>query len=406
MEKHSDIKTIYQQAQAALAAGQEERAGQLLKQILLINEDYLDAAQLLAGLVARQRRRWYNDRRLWGTLGVILLIGVIYLMKDTWLGLIPSPRPSGILPPSTVTLPVNPTLTPAPTNIPSPTPITLSWRRISSGLMVSRSTISQIVVDPNDPNVLYIGTFNAGVYKSIDGGISWKPSHYGLGQATILSLIVDPINPYSLYAGTNQGGIYKTQDGGDHWHAIHEGIDNPSAGISRVVIDPQDSRHLLSTTEFQLYETNNAGETWNRVQESSCPKGLKNLVIHPVEPMKLFAAALQVDECDSGIYKSEDGGVTWEYVELEAGVRVEPTYLLVIDSRLGSVIYATAETQAAGERLYVSTDEGRSWSRSNLSNSCSALAIHPDDELVAYCTTLIGDQGDRAGRSLPNQSPV
>ena len=100
MEELPDLETLYQQAKEALSTGQQERAGQLLKQILLLDEDYLDAAQLLAALVAHQRRRWYNDRRLWVTLGVILIIAIIYLMKDTLLGLIPSSRISEVPSPS------------------------------------------------------------------------------------------------------------------------------------------------------------------------------------------------------------------------------------------------------------------------------------------------------------------
>ncbi len=388
MDPHLRLEAIYRQAQAALATGQEAQAIQLLKQILQLDEDYLDAAHLLAGLVARQRRRWYNDCRLWGTLSVILLIGVIYLMKDTLLGLIPSPRPSEVLPPSTLTPFVRPTPTPSPTNIPSPTPIALSWRRISPGLMFSRSTISTIVLDHNDPDVLYVGTYNAGIYKSIDGGISWKPAHHGLERAAIISLIIDSTNSHTLYAGTSWGGTYKTQDGGDHWRAINEGVGDPSGGRSRVIIDPEDNRHLFSTTEHQLYESHDEGETWNRIQESPCPHAVINLVIHPSESQTLIAATWQTEECgDSGIYLSEDGGKTWEYSELEQDARAEPQHLLVNDNHSGSIVYATANTVEDGEMLFISTDGGRSWSRSNLNDSCTALAIHPQDESVAYCAT-------------------
>ena len=388
MDPRPDIESIYKQAQAALDAGQESKAIRLLKHILLIDDEFQDAAQLLAELVARQRRRWYHDRRLWGAIGVILLIGAIYLMKDTLLGLFPEPRPTEVGKPPSTTLAASPTLTHEPGYTSTPTPITLSWRRVSPGLAFSRNMITTIVQDFSDPNILYVGTGTAGVYKSIDGGISWRPIHNGLERAAIVSLIIDPMNPDTLYAGTNWGGIYKTQDGGDHWHAITEGLDDPSAGKSLILVDPQDSSHFLSTTEFDLYESFNAGETWNRVQESLCPFGIINLVIHPSEPQTLIAASWETEECgESGIYRSEDGGRTWEVSELEAGVRVEPLHLLVKDNRAGSVVYATAITVEDGERLFISTDGGRSWSRSTLDDSCTALAIHPEDESVAYCAT-------------------
>ena len=388
MESRLSIDTLYQQAQEAISARKDAQAGELLKQILLVDEDYKDAAQLLAELVARQRRRWYSDRRLWGTLGLILLIGMIYLMKDALLGLILKPHPGDIPAPSTLTLPVSPTWKPETSYTPSPTPIGLSWRRISAGSMFSRNTISQIVFDSHDPNVLYVGTYNAGVFKSIDGGISWRPIHNGLERAAIISLIIDPANPNTLYAGTSWGGIYKTHDGGDHWYAINEGLDDPSSGRTHIIADPKDHDHLLSTAEFKLYESFDEGENWSSVQESSCPYGIINLIIHPKEPQTLIAASWLTEECgDSGIYRSEDGGKTWEYSGLEQDARIEPLHLLVVDHRSGSIVYTTADTAEDGERLFISTDGGRTWSRSELKDSCTALVIHPKDESVAYCAT-------------------
>jgi hypothetical protein len=261
MDKSLDLEALYDQAQEAIALGQMDHASNLLKQILQIDEEYRDAAQLLAELVARQRRRWYADRRLWGAMGMILLVGVIYLTINM-LGSKTEPQPSEVPSPSTSTTVIRPTLTPETTYTPSPTPITLCWRRIPIGLTLSHTIISQIVFDSLDPSVLYVGTNGAGVYKSIDGGISWRPIHNGLERAAIASLIIDATNPQILFAGTTWGGIYKTQDGGGHWQASNESFNDPSAGWTHIVVDPQDSNHLFSTAEFQLYESFDRCETW------------------------------------------------------------------------------------------------------------------------------------------------
>src|SRR3972149_3960038 len=100
-----------------------------------------------------------------------------------------------------------PTNTPIPTKTPNPTPtpVPLAWKRIYIGQEFPRDTITVIMIDPNDPDVIYIGTQNAGIYKSIDGGVSWQPAHKGLGTAWISSLVIDPEDNTALYAGVALG---------------------------------------------------------------------------------------------------------------------------------------------------------------------------------------------------------
>jgi hypothetical protein len=78
-------------------------------------------------------------------------------------------------------------------------------------------TIIAVAVDPTNPNIVYAGTFGAGVYKSIDGGQIWSSSSEDIANLEIYSLAIDPKNPLILYAGTYGNQVYKSTDGGNTW---------------------------------------------------------------------------------------------------------------------------------------------------------------------------------------------
>ena len=110
---------------------------------------------------------------------------------------------------------------PTPTQKPTstPTPIPLAWQQISDGQVLERDTVTSIATDKNDPNVIYIAMKNTGVYKTIDGGLSWGPASRGLTSMQVESLLIDSQNPSLLYAGTT-GGVFKTEDGGETWSRV------------------------------------------------------------------------------------------------------------------------------------------------------------------------------------------
>jgi photosystem II stability/assembly factor-like uncharacterized protein len=383
MDEPFDLETIYAQAQEAKAAGEEARASDLLKQILQIDEEYRDAAQLLAELVVRRRRRWFQDTRIWLGFAALILIAIIIFFRDPLFAWV-SPPPPSVTPTIAVTTPSkSPIPTPAPTITASPIPISLYWKRISQGLSFTRENIGGIVFDPRDPDVMY-----AGIYKSIDGGITWSPSHQGLGRALVISLAMDPYDSRVLYAGTAFSGPYRTTDGGNSWHPIHEGMDPSERTKSMVIVDPHERNHLYSQGRSGLNESFNQGGSWSKITWSGCPESMVFGSVHPLEPQKLFSVGWCEDQ--NGVYISEDGGRSWNFSMLEEGMVVEPYSFLRINSK-GELLYASARSEEYGNQLYISSDGGLTWMRTNLNDTCRSLVIIPENENIAYCIT--GSEG-------------
>jgi len=153
---------------------------------------------------------------------------------------------------------------------------------------------------------------HAGAYKSLDGGLSWKPSSQGLESKRLSSLLIDPAIPHTLYAVT-EGGIFKTVDGGERWRFLRDG--------RGLLMNPQDSSILYAESQ-SIYRTNDKGRTWQLVHDTSnwnaCPKDINHWAIYPQNGKILVAASnWQKQECPSGLYLSSDGGETWKIIGLK-----------------------------------------------------------------------------------------
>ncbi len=136
-----------------------------------------------------------------------------------------------------------------------------TWRD-SNDSSTSAANVMALAVHPQDHNTVYAATLIGGIFKTTNGGQSWQAVNQGLAVMDVRALAIDPRNPLVVYAGTERGGIYKTADGGGSWRPISNGLD-PQAPIGAVVVDTKSSQVLYAGgRETGVYRSDNGGELW------------------------------------------------------------------------------------------------------------------------------------------------
>jgi photosystem II stability/assembly factor-like uncharacterized protein len=358
----NNLEALYAEARQALKAKNYERATDLLKQILVSDENYKDASRLLAQLVKEKRRRWYNDLRFWGLVFGIVIVGLlIWIVPKLPLQRMFTSPPGTVSPMETTPLAqaasptIQPTQTtpPTATALPSPTSIPLTWQRISVGEKFSRDTVTAIAVDPKDPDVIFVGTQNSGIYKSIDGGLSWKPAQSGLGSGEVGSLVIDPENPNILFAGLLRGTLYKTSDGGANWE-LSEKISTSRLTLKTfLVMDPDNNQHIYFTLFDTIYHSTNGGDSWTILYFTQ--GDILDFVINSTDSKELLAVTRKA------VHKSKDGGTTW--TAMDSAPKKSPDFYPWINPSNTSVFYIPYifNPNRSVTRLARSPDSGTTW---------------------------------------------
>jgi photosystem II stability/assembly factor-like uncharacterized protein len=202
----------------------------------------------------------------------------------------------------------------------------------------------------------------------------------------ILTLALDAQHPETLYAGTSLDGVYHSDDGARSWRPINTGLDTQGwEWIGVVTVDPRDGRHLYYTGAVDgipLWESVDGGDSWEK-REAQCPRRLVDLAVDPQNADILYAAEDGSDVCPAGVYKSPDGGVTWQ----PANVGIEKAeslsfWKLAINPKDSMNIYVSDPPH---NLLYRSGDGAASWSPLSVQASCNALEVAPQDGRVLYC---------------------
>ncbi len=211
----------------------------------------------------------------------------------------------------------------------------VSFREI--GPAISGGRVPAVAGVPGNPNRYYVGSAAGGVFRTIDGGITWKALFQYEDVTSIGALAVDPQNPNIIWAGTGEAnvrndvsrgnGIYKSTDGGNHWKRM--GLDG-SFQISQIAIDPHDSRLVIvaamgspwaDSEDRGVFRTTDGGATWQKVLYVGPSIGISDLAMNPQNPQVLYAAAYHFRRTpwsytgggpDDAIYKSIDQGQSWK----------------------------------------------------------------------------------------------
>ncbi|MFQ6038805.1 MAG: WD40/YVTN/BNR-like repeat-containing protein, partial [Candidatus Aminicenantales bacterium] len=274
--------------------------------------------------------------------------------------------------------------------------------------------VTAVVGVPQDPNVCYAGAASGGVFKSIDGGINWKPIFDKQDVQSIGALAVAPSDPNIVWAGTGEAfirsnvsqgnGIYKSTDGGKTWKRM--GLEN-SGRIPRIVIHPENPEIVFAAAmghcygpqeERGVFRTTDGGRTWERVLFVNPDTGCSDIAMDPQNPRILFAGMWPMlirtwgkwsGGPGGGLYRSTDGGTTWKRLENGLPKGEIGKVAVAVAPSDSSRVYALIEHKDEG--LWRSDDGGETWRHINRDHALlnrplyyTRCVVAPDDPDEVY----------------------
>ena len=307
----------------------------------------------------------------------------------------------------------------------------LELREIGPALTSGR--ILDLAVDPRDKRIWYIATAGGGVWKTTNSGTSFAPIFDGEKSHSIGCVTVDPKDSLVVWVGSGENnsqrsvsmgdGVYKSIDGGKTWKNV--GLEK-SEHIGKIIIDPRDSNVVYVAAQGPLwapggdrglYKTTDGGKTWTQSLTISENTGVSDVLFDPTNPDILYAASYQrrrhvftlIDGGpESAIYKSTDAGKNW--TKLKTGLPKEDMGRigLGIAPHNPKTVYATIESTRKASGFFVSKDGGSSWKKVNDYYATSAqyygeIFVDPNDDDRVYSVDVwirVSDDGGRTWRKL------
>ncbi len=307
----------------------------------------------------------------------------------------------------------------------------LSARQIGPAVMSGR--ISDITGHPTNNRIIYAGAAGGGVWKSNNGGTTFK-SIFDNHNQSIGIIEVDPSNPDNVvWVGTGEtwarnsvsfgDGLYKTTDGGNTWNKV--GFEN-SDRISGISINPKNSDELYvgvlgalwgDSEERGVFKSSDGGQTWTNVLAGMKDTGCSDLFMDPNDPNTLYAAFWQVRRTaysfssggpNSALYKTTDGGKTWDKIHNGFPSGDLGRIAIAVAPSDPSILYTVIESKEK-KGLYRSEDAGKSWTFMNGDFELtvrpfyfSRIVVDPKNPDVVVKAGLYGSISRDGGKTFKN----
>ena len=309
-------------------------------------------------------------------------------------------------------------------------------RSIGPGGMSGRITAIDVVL--SDTDVMYAGTASGGLWKSSSAGITWEPIFDNQITASIGAVAVQQSNPDVIWVGTGEGnprnslnggyGVFKSIDGGKSWKSM--GLEK-TRHIERVLIDPSNPNVVYvgaigspwgEHAERGVYKTTNGGKSWRKILFVNNKTGIGDLVMDPENPNKLIAAMWEHKRDPwffksggpgSGLYISYDGGENWsKRTEKDGLPKGELGRIgIAIAKNKTNIIYALIESKK--NALYKSEDGGFKWKKINDKRGIgnrpfyySDIEVDPENENRVYSIFTYVNVSQDGGKNFSQLMPA
>jgi photosystem II stability/assembly factor-like uncharacterized protein len=262
----------------------------------------------------------------------------------------------------------------------------LKFRCIGPSLTAGR--IADIAVNPDNTSEYFIAVASGGVWKTTNHGITYDPVFDGEGSYSIGCVTIDPSNSNTVWVGSGENnnqrsvaygdGVYKSTDGGSSWKNM--GLEK-SEHISKVIVDPRNSDVVYVAAygplwsdggERGVYKTVDGGENWERIHFISDKAGSCDLIMDPTNPDVLYEAVHQRRRHvftyvgggeESSLYKTEDGGKTWKEITTGLPAGKMGRIGLAISPVDNNYVFAIVEAEGDAGGFFRSTNRGLNWSK-------------------------------------------
>jgi len=302
----------------------------------------------------------------------------------------------------------------------------LGARNIGSAAMSGRIAAIDAVQEGQRLTV-FIGTASGGVWKSFNGGTTFKPVFDKQPVQSIGAVTIDPKNPKVIWVGTGESwtrnsvsvgdGVYKSVDGGENWTnmGLHD-----SERIAKILVNPNQTNTVYvcapgklwsDSDERGLYKTNDGGKTWTKILKgANASTGCSMISMDPTHPDTIYAGMWDFRRkgwtfrsggdgpnafSGSGLFKSTDGGASWTELTSPNAVGLPPKpwgrSAVAIAPSKASTVYITIEAEIPRDGLYRSDDSGKTWKQLDRSQNMiwrpfyfANLIVDPKDENKVY----------------------